>query len=133
MIGVKLSKQEYDRILQSIKVKYTVKELKEKECWAKHPTHPNYLISSRGRIIGKRKSIMNPYLNGHYLETKFDGKKCFIHRAVYETFFGKIPEGYIIHHINKNKIDNNALNLKIMEKRNHIKMHNTKNKLYRCN
>jgi len=56
----------------------------------------------------------------------YKDKKCNvyqIHRMVYETFVGMIPEGYIIHHINKNKLDNNINNLEAMDFTTHNNIH----------
>lgn len=38
----------------------------------------------------------------------------YVHRLVYETFIGDIPEGYQIDHINTIKTDNNLENLRLV-------------------
>lgn len=38
---------------------------------------------------------------------------CSVHRLVYETFKGEIPEGYVIDHINRDSLDNHLSNLRI--------------------
>jgi len=44
-------------------------------------------------------------------------------RYIWEKHNGKIPEGYIIHHINCNPSDNRIENLKCMSKSEHKKLH----------
>lgn len=45
------------------------------------------------------------------------------HRVVYEKAFGPIPKGYVIHHINHNKLDNSLSNLMAMSRSEHNKIH----------
>lgn len=46
-----------------------------------------------------------------------------IHRVVYETFVGIIPDGYDIHHIDGNKHNNIITNLKMLSEHEHHQMH----------
>lgn len=46
-----------------------------------------------------------------------------IHRIVYRTFLGPIPEGYDVHHKNHNREDNRIENLELIKKSEHCKMH----------
>jgi len=57
--------------------------------------------------------------NGHY--RGYHGK--YIHQAVWEHFNGKIPKGYIIHHIDGDKSNNDISNLQIMTQPEHMKLH----------
>jgi len=41
-------------------------------------------------------------------------KTCLVHRLVWETFNGSIPEGYEVNHINEDKTDNRLENLNLM-------------------
>lgn len=43
---------------------------------------------------------------------QIDGKFYSVHRLVYETFFGEIPEGMVIDHINGIRDDNRIENLR---------------------
>jgi len=45
------------------------------------------------------------------------------HRVLFELFFGKIPEGFVIHHKNRIKEDNRLLNLELMRLDEHAKLH----------
>ena len=48
-----------------------------------------------------------------------NSKKVFEHRLVWEKKHGKLPEGYIIHHLNGIKDDNRIENLRAMPKKSH--------------
>lgn len=50
--------------------------------------------------------------NGYKLCGDFKGKKFRVHRAIYETFVGEIPDGYEVDHINTVRDDNRLENLR---------------------
>ena len=47
------------------------------------------------------------------------------HRVLFEDFYGEIPDGYIVHHKNGNKLDNCILNLELMKFGEHSRTHNS--------
>ena len=49
-----------------------------------------------------------------------------LHKAVYLECFGKIPKGYVIHHIDGNRFNNKANNLIAIPRRFHKKLHKGK-------
>lgn len=55
-----------------------------------------------------------------------NGKVVYLHRQVWESIFGKIPRGYVVHHIDGNTKNNNIENLKIMTQSEHLKLHHQK-------
>ena len=56
----------------------------------------------------------------------YECKGMRLHRYIWEKYNGcKIPEGYIIHHKNENKKDNDLSNLELMTKSNHTRLHST--------
>ena len=57
--------------------------------------------------------------SGHYVS--HEG----IHRAVYSYYFGEIPAGYEIHHVDEDKSNNAISNLQIMTYNEHHKLHMT--------
>ena len=69
--------------------------------------------------------------NGHYYSATL-GKS--IHVAIWEFYRGKIPEGYVIHHIDFNPANNALSNLQMMERGEHIRLHNfaRQKKLFTC-
>ena len=50
------------------------------------------------------------------------GNKPF-HRLLFESVYGSIPDGYIVHHKNGNRLDNCILNLQLMRTNDHNKLH----------
>ena len=78
-----------------------------------------YTISTFGRVKNSKGVIITPHLiNGGYQQvrlTKDKKRYCFlVHRLVYETFVGVIPEGMQVNHINEIKTDNSVWNLNLM-------------------
>ena len=70
--------------------------------------------------------------NGYYIITsRIEGNnRKKLHRLIFEDFYGfKIPEGYVIHHKNGNKLDNCILNLKLMKLTDHLKLHKSNKKV----
>ena len=57
---------------------------------------------------------------GHYGER--------LHRLIYESYHGKIPSNYIIHHKDENKLNNHIDNLELMSKPQHRRLHTLKEK-----
>ena len=54
-----------------------------------------------------------------YVEIRINKKKYFEHRFVWEKVNGKIPKGYIIHHLNGDKQDNRIENLCMLPRKEH--------------
>jgi hypothetical protein len=50
----------------------------------------------------------------------------FEHRSVWEKHNGPIPDKHDVHHINRDKLDNNIENLCLMLKADHLRLHKTK-------
>lgn len=60
---------------------------------------------------------------GYYMS-----KPKLLHREIWKSKNGEIPEGHVIHHIDHNKLNNDASNLQCLEKGRHDKHHsNLKN------
>lgn len=74
------------------------------------------------RVISATKQEFNGepfYKCGEYFQHK--GKR--LHRAVWQYFYGEIPEGYHVHHINGNKTDNRIENLQLKLESEHLSYH----------
>jgi hypothetical protein len=75
--------------------------------------------------FGKAKRYDNH--DGYYIIiTKKEGNdKRKLHHLIWEDFYGcEIPDGYIIHHKNHNKLDNCILNLQLIKPSEHAALHN---------
>jgi len=62
-----------------------------------------------------------PNAKGHYW-SEVAGK--FIHRAIWESAHGPIPDGYVVHHIDHDKANNRLENLTLMLWGEHASYHN---------
>ena len=83
------------------------------------PSAPDYFISDDGHVysqLSDRELI--PRDNGtRYLRVWINGRPRYIHRLVYETFVGPIPDGLQINHIDHNTHNNNLDNLELVSQR----------------
>ena len=59
------------------------------------------------------------YLCGFYFQR--NGKR--LHRAVYEYYKGKIPQGFHVHHIDGDRTNNGIENLELLQKGDHSRLH----------
>lgn len=60
---------------------------------------------------------------GYYLSNSINGKRYRLHRYIYQKYNGEIPKGYDIHHIDKNKDNNEIENLQLLERNMHKQKH----------
>lgn len=66
--------------------------------------------------------------NGYYGMT--NGKRYSMHRFIWESERGKIPDGWDIHHIDGNKENNEIENLECLPKSEHTKKYSPHNNQY---
>lgn len=90
------------------------------EEWRPIPEHPDYDVSSLGRVRSRRRKtiplVLRPGLNPKgYLMVSLQGSDGqttrLIHRLVAEAFLGRRPEGLVTRHLNGNQTDNRPSNL----------------------
>lgn len=67
---------------------------------------------------GSRWSLRN---NGYYGRTT--GKRDMMHRAVWEHHNGPIPDGWDVHHRDRDRTNNDIANLECLPKHEHTKLH----------
>lgn len=67
---------------------------------------------------------------GRYKRILKDGHNLQMHRYIWEQKNGAIPEGYVIHHINGNKLDNRIENLACISTKEHNLIHSKDRKIW---
>ncbi len=61
---------------------------------------------------------------GYYLSSKpINGKRIRLHRYLYTCYYGEIPEGYDVHHIDGDRENNNIANLAVHPGSKHKAFH----------
>lgn len=79
------------------------------------------------RRIKKEQFINNPRRfiskRGYWIISVPERGNLNEHQYVWEKNYGKIPNDWVIHHINHNKLDNRIENLQIMPSKEHAKLH----------
>lgn len=83
------------------------------ERWIIIKDHPNYEVSSCGRIRNRKTGrIMTTHVNNGFERVKLDGKMCYIHRLVVRAFYDCHDADFIVDHSNGDKLDNHVYNLR---------------------
>lgn len=76
-----------------------------------------HLVSNQGAILCKRnkKNQLKTFItNNGYECFSYGGTSYYVHRVVWETFKGLIPDNLCINHKNGIKLDNNLSNLEVV-------------------
>lgn len=63
------------------------------------------------------------YMDGKYPAIFLNGKNTHVHRLEWIKHNGEIPNGYVIHHKNENKLDWDISNLELHSRSTHIREH----------
>ena len=76
-------------------------------------------------IISEKRQKFNGTIyamdsQGHYV------RGASIHRDIWFYYHGEIPEGYVIHHVDKNKANNHIENLQLLTSGEHVALHTKK-------
>lgn len=104
------------------------------ECWRPVRGYVGlYLVSDIGRVKNQRTGrILKPDKSGKYLRVTLskNGEKNreSVHRLVYESFCGEIPEGMEVDHIDGNKLNNKVENLRCVTHKENVNNPITKEK-----
>lgn len=73
-------------------------------------------------MANKRKDYHKPTKKG-YIRLRVEGKCVMEHVLVWERYFGPVPKGYQIHHIDGNKQNNDIKNLQLVTSLEHKRIH----------
>ena len=58
-----------------------------------------------------------------YRKCRHDGRREYLHIAIWTDANGDIPDGMCIHHINGNRLDNRIENMMLLTKHEHALIH----------
>ena len=81
-------------------------------------------LDKRGRTIYAQQFQGREYIK--YPKERYfkhGASTTWLHRAVWEYYKGKIPEGYHVHHKDENVFNNEIENLELLEAHEHLSMH----------
>lgn len=85
------------------------------EEWRPVPGHPDYKVSSLGRVMSLKRKVPRLLSTGPdpagYRRTHLDGTHWYVHRIVARTFIGPCPPDMEVGHRNHVRHDNRAVNL----------------------
>ena len=76
-----------------------------------------YRMNKEGKLVQVKPSINNC---GYEFICYKDHKIVYVHRLVYESFKGEIPEGLEIDHFNRDKHNNNPDNLRLVTRAENV-------------
>jgi len=86
-------------------------------------------VELRGHGVPGNKNARKPggplwvSVRGYLMTYDREGKQGHIHRACWEACRGPIPEGWIVHHVNMDALDNRIENLACMLHGEHTTLH----------
>lgn len=94
--------------------------------WKRYPEFPNYWVNKDGTIVNeKTRKILIPSERNGYLRVNFfynkNSYKRSLHKVLYETFNGPIPEGMLVDHIDGNRSNNALYNLRLVTQSDNMK------------
>ena len=109
--------------------------------WSALKNIPNtpYFLSLDGHVYNKNTSKqIKEQKSGNYRRVQlyyiYNGKYISVHRLMWEVFYGKIPKGYEVDHIDRNPANNALNNLRLLTHSENVKNANHKNiKVYTIN
>jgi frataxin-like iron-binding protein CyaY len=119
--------------------------MENKEIWKHLKRFDNYKVSNYGNVLNiKTGKLLKKGLSGRNIEkgicyyrvTLFDNKKSktiLVHVLVAECFLNHKPDGTnkkVVDHIDKNKLNNNSNNLRILTNRENLSMYENKTSKY---
>ncbi len=110
----------------NISISKVLKILNENNIQRKHNGTWNKGLNKTldSRISGGRKSKGVFFCESTgYLHIWINGKSIRYHRFLWEQVNGTIPKGYVLHHIDGDKLNNNLQNLELLKNSEHTKLH----------
>lgn len=86
-----------------------------------YENYPNWDINIKEGTINTKNNSNGRINNNGYIQVGHNGET--LHRIIWKCVNGEIPEGYDIHHIDGNPLNNSIYNLELIEHKEHISKH----------
>ncbi len=62
-------------------------------------------------------------MNGKYPAIFLNGQNQHVHRLEWMKYHGEIPDGFVVHHVDENKLNWDISNLELISRSDHLKRH----------
>lgn len=90
-------------------------EILEQEDWKTLSIDENIKVNKKGQIINiQTGNILNGSKRNGYIRINIKGKYYSVHKIIWETFNGFVPENMVIDYIDGNKENNELINLRLV-------------------
>lgn len=104
------------------------------ERWIIIEDHPNYEVSSCGRVRNRKTGrILKPLSNSGYERVNLDGRLYYVHKLVMEAFQGCSYDEIRVYHSDRDVQNNNISNLRIVSTGRKSNDDCSKASIVRCN
>lgn len=116
---MKISQKQQD-IMDMINLGMTIKEI------AEHKGCCLQAVYKIRALLKKKELLINSKLKKQdvdYDRIVYLGRKYKLHRIIYSKYYGEIPLGNVIHHMDLNKKNNQIINLISLTPQEHLSLH----------
>lgn len=81
-----------------------------------------YTVLDDGTILGKKGSPLSLTKNPNgYLSVCLNNKRRLVHKVIYNFFYGEVPKGLVIDHIDGDRRNNNYKNLQAITQAENVR------------
>ncbi len=80
-------------------------------------------------VVTQRERGTGTITSHGYKEIRVNGSRIYEHRYIWEFYYGPVPKGYNIHHVDEDKLNNAIENLEVLPHGSHSRKHQIARKL----